>query len=68
MRVSGLEPFNYDPDTIPFINIGERCNVAGSSIFKKAVMNGDWDKALSIAIAQVRGGEGGEVSERGEGA
>ena len=55
MRVSGLEPFNYDPDTIPFINIGERCNVAGSSIFKKAVMNGDWDKALSIAIAQVRG-------------
>ncbi|CAI5937696.1 unnamed protein product, partial [Closterium sp. NIES-64] len=56
MRVSGLEPFNYTPETIPFINIGERCNVAGSSIFKKAVMAGNWDKALSIAIAQVEAG------------
>lgn len=56
MRVSGLEPFEYDPAIIPFINIGERCNVAGSSIFKKAVLNGDWDKALSIAIAQVEAG------------
>ncbi|GJP84050.1 hypothetical protein CLOP_g14142 [Closterium sp. NIES-67] len=56
LRVSGLEPFNYTPETIPFINIGERCNVAGSSIFKKAVMAGNWDKALSIAIAQVEAG------------
>eukprot|EP00271_Cylindrocystis_brebissonii_P011914 TRINITY_DN29938_c0_g1_i1.p1 TRINITY_DN29938_c0_g1~~TRINITY_DN29938_c0_g1_i1.p1 ORF type:complete len:1454 (-),score=303.88 TRINITY_DN29938_c0_g1_i1:1055-5416(-) len=56
LRLSGLEPLVYIPETIPFINIGERCNVAGSTIFKKAVVNGDWDKALSIALAQVEAG------------
>jgi hypothetical protein len=58
MRVSGLEPFNYTPDAgnlrSTFINIGERCNVAGSIMFKKAIIDGDYDKALSIALKQVR--------------
>lgn len=56
LRISGLEPFIYTPETIPFINLGERCNVAGSIIFKKAIMAGDYDKALSIAIKQVEAG------------
>lgn len=56
LTVSGLEPFSYDPKTIPFINIGERCNVAGSTIFKKAVVGSNWDKALEIAKAQVAAG------------
>ena len=34
MRISGLEPFNYVPNEKDyrktFINLGERCNVAGS--------------------------------------
>eukprot|EP00245_Coleochaete_scutata_P006803 TRINITY_DN21589_c0_g1_i1.p1 TRINITY_DN21589_c0_g1~~TRINITY_DN21589_c0_g1_i1.p1 ORF type:complete len:1401 (-),score=383.05 TRINITY_DN21589_c0_g1_i1:665-4759(-) len=56
MKVSGLEPFIYTPDTIPFINIGERCNVAGSIVYKKAILAGDYDKALAIAIKQVEMG------------
>ena len=57
MRISGLEPFNYQPDAAnqrrTFINIGERCNVAGSIAFKKAIVEGDYDKALAIALKQV---------------
>jgi 5-methyltetrahydrofolate--homocysteine methyltransferase len=69
MRISGLEPFNYQPDASnmrgTFINIGERCNVAGSIMFKKAIIDGDYDKALSIALKQVRGGEGRRVGSGG---
>jgi 5-methyltetrahydrofolate--homocysteine methyltransferase len=57
MRISGLEPLNYNPDASnmrkTFINIGERCNVAGSILFKKSIINGDYDKALEIALKQV---------------
>jgi 5-methyltetrahydrofolate--homocysteine methyltransferase len=39
MRLSGLEPMDYIPNTenmrSTFLYIGERCNVAGSSIYKK---------------------------------
>ena len=57
LRLSGLEPLQYEPDPElhrrTFINIGERCNVAGSSIYKKAIVDGDFDKALAIAVKQV---------------
>lgn len=57
LRLSGLEPLNYMPDPehmrSTFLNIGERCNVAGSSIYKKAIVDGNYDKAASIAVAQV---------------
>merc|ERR1719484_367581 len=60
MRISGLEPLNYAPEEgnmrKTFLNIGERCNVAGSSIFKKAIVDGNYDKALEIAIKQVEQG------------
>ena len=60
MRLSGLQPFNYDPDTNDyrktFINLGERCNVAGSTIFKKAIVDGNYEKALAIALKQVENG------------
>ena len=36
-----------------FLMIGERCNVAGSSIYKKAIVDGNYDKAASIATKQV---------------
>jgi len=39
-----------------FINIGERTNVAGSAKFKKLIMNGDYEEAVSIARHQVEGG------------
>jgi len=57
MRLSGLEPLNYEPDSASmrrtFLNIGERCNVAGSIIYKKAIVAGDYDKAAQIALQQV---------------
>ena len=57
LRLSGLEPFNYQPNPEnmreTFINIGERCNVAGSIIYKKAIVAGDYDKAVGIALSQV---------------
>jgi len=60
MRLSGLEPFNYEPSEKDyrktFINLGERCNVAGSTIFKKAIVDGNYEKALAIALKQVENG------------
>ena len=60
LRLSGLLPLNYVQDAaVPrstFLHLGERCNVAGSSIFKKAVVDGNWDKALAIALKQVEQG------------
>jgi 5-methyltetrahydrofolate--homocysteine methyltransferase len=56
MRLSGLEPLTYRPNAKimrdTFLMIGERCNVAGSSIYKKAIVDGNYDKAASIATKQ----------------
>ena len=58
MRLSGLEPLLYEPNATDmrstFLMIGERCNVAGSSIYKKAIVDGNYDKAQTIALKQVR--------------
>jgi 5-methyltetrahydrofolate--homocysteine methyltransferase len=60
MRISGLEPLNYQPNASnmrsTFLNLGERCNVAGSALFKKAIINNDYDTALGIALKQVQQG------------
>lgn len=60
LRLSGLEPLIYKPDPSnmrkTFLNLGERCNVAGSTIFKKAIVDGNFDKALAIALKQVEAG------------
>ncbi|XP_067285930.1 methionine synthase [Pseudorasbora parva] len=55
MLLSGLEPFRIGPYT-NFVNIGERCNVAGSRRFAKLIMAGEYEQALSIAKAQVEMG------------
>uniref|UniRef100_A0A3Q3JA11 Methionine synthase n=1 Tax=Monopterus albus TaxID=43700 RepID=A0A3Q3JA11_MONAL len=52
LMISGLEPFRIGPYT-NFVNIGERCNVAGSRKFAKLIMAGDYEEALSIAKTQV---------------
>nr|XP_045007356.1 methionine synthase isoform X2 [Jaculus jaculus] len=52
MLLSGLEPFRIGPYT-NFVNIGERCNVAGSRKFAKLIMAGNYEEALSVAKAQV---------------
>uniref|UniRef100_A0A3P8UP30 Methionine synthase n=1 Tax=Cynoglossus semilaevis TaxID=244447 RepID=A0A3P8UP30_CYNSE len=55
LLLSGLEPFRIGPYT-NFVNIGERCNVAGSRRFAKLIMAGNYEEALSIAKAQVEMG------------
>lgn len=55
MYLSGLEPLKMDK-TINFLNIGERCNVAGSRKFAKHIINGEFDEGLAIARAQVETG------------
>ena len=55
LRLSGTYPFNVTPDT-NFINIGERCNVAGSLKFKRLIQQGNFDAALAIALEQVDNG------------
>ncbi|XP_016285722.1 methionine synthase isoform X3 [Monodelphis domestica] len=55
MLLSGLEPFRIGPYT-NFVNIGERCNVAGSRKFAKLIMAGNYEEALSVAKAQVEMG------------
>ncbi|XP_041818840.1 methionine synthase isoform X1 [Chelmon rostratus] len=55
MLLAGLEPFRIGPYT-NFVNIGERCNVAGSRKFAKLIMAGNYEEALSIAKAQVEMG------------
>lgn len=42
--------------TAQFINIGERTNVAGSTRFKRLIVEGNYEKALSIARQQVESG------------
>lgn len=55
LRLSGLEPRNIGPQVM-FVNIGERCNVAGSRKFAKLIANDNYEEALSIAKAQVESG------------
>jgi 5-methyltetrahydrofolate--homocysteine methyltransferase len=55
MQLSGLEPLVISSQT-NFVNIGERTNVTGSSIFLKMIKEGRFDDALSVARDQVEGG------------
>ncbi len=55
MRLSGLEPFTFSPD-IRFVNVGERCNIAGSLAYKKLILAGQYEAAAAIAKKQVEEG------------
>jgi len=54
-RLSGLEPCNIGPESL-FVNVGERTNVTGSALFKRLVMEGDYETALDVARQQVENG------------
>ena len=54
-RLSGLEPLVID-DVTGFVNVGERCNVAGSAKFKKLIATGDYQTATEIGRTQVETG------------
>ncbi|XP_071499462.1 methionine synthase-like [Diadema antillarum] len=55
MTLSGLEPMIVGKHTL-FVNIGERCNVAGSRRFAKLIKNDNYDEALNVAKDQVEAG------------
>jgi 5-methyltetrahydrofolate--homocysteine methyltransferase len=55
MRLSGLEPFTVDDNSL-FVNVGERTNVTGSKAFARMILNEQFDEALSVARQQVENG------------
>ena len=54
-RLSGLEPFTIKSDSL-FVNVGERCNVTGSAVFKRLILEENYDAALEVARQQVING------------
>jgi len=65
LKLSGLEPLeiksinaslNEKQDRSLFVNIGERCNVAGSKKFLRLINEKNYEEALSIARKQVEDG------------
>ncbi|MBR5747628.1 MAG: methionine synthase [Prevotella sp.] len=55
MWLSGLERLDLTPE-VQFVNVGERCNVAGSRKFLRLIKEKNYDEALSIARKQVADG------------
>ncbi len=54
-RLSGLEPFNINKESL-FVNVGERTNVTGSARFKRLILEQQFDEALDVAREQVENG------------
>ena len=55
LHLSGLEHLDIQPDSL-FVNIGERCNVAGSRMFLRLINEKKYEEALNIARKQVEDG------------
>ena len=55
MWLSGLELLDETPE-VQFVNVGERCNVAGSRKFLRLIKEKNYEEAMSIARKQVEDG------------
>ena len=55
MVLSGLERLEVTPE-VKFVNVGERCNVAGSRKFLRLIKEKSYDEAVAIARKQVSDG------------
>ena len=55
MWLSGLELLEVTPE-VQFVNVGERCNVAGSRKFLRLIKEKSYDEAIGIARKQVSDG------------
>ena len=55
MWLSGLEVLDVTPE-VQFVNVGERCNVAGSRKFLRLIKEKNYDEAVAIARKQVEDG------------
>ena len=53
--LSGLELLAVSPE-VQFVNVGERCNVAGSRKFLRLIKEKNYDEAIGIARKQVADG------------
>lgn len=65
LKLSGLEPLtiksvnsklNTEQERSLFVNIGERCNVAGSKKFLRLISEKNYEEAMNIARKQVEDG------------
>ncbi|MCP4768580.1 MAG: methionine synthase [Gammaproteobacteria bacterium] len=54
-HLAGLEAFSIDADSL-FVNVGERSNVTGSAVFKRLIVEQDYEAALKVARQQVENG------------
>lgn len=59
LRLSGLEMSVIDKSRQTFVNVGERCNIAGSARFRRLIKAGDYATGIQIARKQVSVAEGG---------
>jgi 5-methyltetrahydrofolate--homocysteine methyltransferase len=48
MMLSGMTEFIFG-DHIPFVNVGERCNISGSAQFKKLIKADQYEAAIAVA-------------------
>ena len=55
MRLSGLDLLDVTPE-VGFVNVGERCNVAGSRKFLRLIKEKNYEEAIGIARKQVADG------------
>lgn len=55
MWLSGLELLDVTPE-VQFVNVGERCNVAGSRKFLRLIKEKNYEEAITIARKQVSDG------------
>ena len=55
LRLSGLEPFSVDENSL-FVNVGERTNVTGSARFRRLIKEENFEEALQVARDQVENG------------
>ena len=55
LLLSGLEPLSVTKE-VHFVNVGERCNVAGSRKFLRLIKEKQYEEAMTIARKQVEDG------------
>jgi 5-methyltetrahydrofolate--homocysteine methyltransferase len=55
LRLSGMTHYDVTPQ-VNFVNIGERCNVAGSRAFLNTIKKNDFESAVAVARKQVESG------------
>lgn len=54
-RLNGTQLFSWGPH-VNFVNVGERTNITGSPKFKKLILEGNYEAALTVAQQQVDNG------------